>query len=246
MLPRWLGQAAEDELVHADQPGCGEQRVETGEEAGDLRAGGDLGEGGARSGLGARTGGPGAKPAARAENRRHPDGVSLARSSGPAFRTEQAGDVSPLLAPDPRPDPFADHATSRFFGGDPVINMPGGPEIMVILVIALLILGPDQLPKAMRTFGNAQSQIKKVTGGFQAEMQKAIASVEAEVKGATDAGGAEPAAQPAGEQPAGDPGPAVVPVEAAGWAAGPTAEPEPAGDREPVAVAVGSVDRAAG
>ena len=49
---------------------------------------------------------------------------------------------------------------------------------MVILVVALLILGPDQLPKAMRTIGNAQAQIKKVTGGFKDELQKVMTEVE--------------------------------------------------------------------
>lgn len=56
----------------------------------------------------------------------------------------------------------------------------GGPEILVILVIALLVLGPDQLPKAMRTIGNAQAQIKKVSGGFRDEIQKAVSSIEPE------------------------------------------------------------------
>jgi len=56
----------------------------------------------------------------------------------------------------------------------------GGPEILVILVVALLILGPDQLPKAMRAFGNAQAQIKKVSGGFRDEIQNAVKSLETE------------------------------------------------------------------
>lgn len=56
--------------------------------------------------------------------------------------------------------------------------MPGGPEIMVILLVALLILGPEQLPKAMRTFGNAMAEIRKVSGGFQAEMRKAMDEVD--------------------------------------------------------------------
>ena len=54
----------------------------------------------------------------------------------------------------------------------------GGPEILVILVVALLILGPDQLPKAMRTFGNVMAEIRKVSGGFQAEMRKAMDTIE--------------------------------------------------------------------
>ncbi len=49
---------------------------------------------------------------------------------------------------------------------------------MVILVVALLILGPDQLPKAMRTFGNVMAEIRKVSGGFQAEMRKAMDTID--------------------------------------------------------------------
>ena len=62
----------------------------------------------------------------------------------------------------------------------------GGPEIVVILIIALLVLGPDQLPKAMRTFGNAQAQIKQVTGSFKVEIDKAMNAVQDQVKDATD------------------------------------------------------------
>ncbi|QXC61939.1 twin-arginine translocase TatA/TatE family subunit [Aquihabitans sp. G128] len=54
----------------------------------------------------------------------------------------------------------------------------GGPEIVVILIIALLVLGPDQLPKAMRTFGNVMAEVRKVSGGFQAEMKKAMDTIE--------------------------------------------------------------------
>lgn len=50
----------------------------------------------------------------------------------------------------------------------------GGPEILVILLVALVVLGPDQLPKAMRTFGNVMAEIRKVSGGFQDEMRKAM------------------------------------------------------------------------
>ena len=54
----------------------------------------------------------------------------------------------------------------------------GGPEILVILLVALVILGPEQLPKAMRTFGNVMAEVRKVSGGFQAEMRKAIDSID--------------------------------------------------------------------
>ncbi|CAN5564079.1 hypothetical protein BH10ACT1_BH10ACT1_05170 [soil metagenome] len=69
----------------------------------------------------------------------------------------------------------------------------GGPEIVVILIIALLVLGPDQLPKAMRTMGNAMAQVNKVKGGLQAEINKAMNAVDAATK-------AEP--EPKAEAPA--------------------------------------------
>ncbi|MCU1358078.1 MAG: hypothetical protein JWM89_3496 [Acidimicrobiales bacterium] len=58
-----------------------------------------------------------------------------------------------------------------------MINMPGGPELMVIVLIALIVLGPQQLPKAMRTFGTVMAEIRKVSSGFQAEMKSAMDSI---------------------------------------------------------------------
>jgi sec-independent protein translocase protein TatB len=54
----------------------------------------------------------------------------------------------------------------------------GGPEIMVVILVALVVLGPDQLPKAMRTFGNVMAQVRKVSNGFQDEMRSAMHSLE--------------------------------------------------------------------
>ena len=56
--------------------------------------------------------------------------------------------------------------------------MPGGPEVMVILLVALLVLGPEQLPKAMRTLGSVMAEVRKLSGTFQAEMRQAMDSVE--------------------------------------------------------------------
>lgn len=54
----------------------------------------------------------------------------------------------------------------------------GGPEIMVVLLVALVVLGPEQLPKAMRTFGNVMAQVRKVSNGFQDEMRSAMNSID--------------------------------------------------------------------
>lgn len=54
----------------------------------------------------------------------------------------------------------------------------GGPEILVVLLVALVVLGPDQLPKAMRTFGNAMAQVRKLSNGFQDEMRSAMNTLD--------------------------------------------------------------------
>lgn len=37
----------------------------------------------------------------------------------------------------------------------------GGPELLIILVIALLLFGGSQLPKLARSLGQAQKEFKK-------------------------------------------------------------------------------------
>jgi Tat protein translocase TatB subunit len=53
----------------------------------------------------------------------------------------------------------------------------GGPEILVIFIVALIVLGPQQLPKAMRTFGSVMAEVRKVSNSFQAEMRNAMDTV---------------------------------------------------------------------
>ena len=50
----------------------------------------------------------------------------------------------------------------------------GAPEILVILVVALLVLGPNRLPEAARQVGRAMAEMKRISAGFQAEMRDAI------------------------------------------------------------------------
>lgn len=62
--------------------------------------------------------------------------------------------------------------------------MPGGPEVVVILLVALIVLGPDQLPKAMRTFGQALAEIRKVSSGFQNEMRNVMDTIDSTARDA--------------------------------------------------------------
>jgi sec-independent protein translocase protein TatB len=61
----------------------------------------------------------------------------------------------------------------------------GGPEIIVVLIVALLVLGPNRLPQAARSMGKAMAEFRKVTGGLQAEMRDAMSTLENEVNNTT-------------------------------------------------------------
>ena len=54
----------------------------------------------------------------------------------------------------------------------------GGPEVLVILLVALIVLGPAQLPKAARQVGQVMNEIRKVSTGFQRELTSAFEAEE--------------------------------------------------------------------
>lgn len=54
----------------------------------------------------------------------------------------------------------------------------GGGEILVILLLALLVLGPDKLPGAARSAGKVMRQVRDISSGFQNEIRKAMADDE--------------------------------------------------------------------
>ena len=49
-----------------------------------------------------------------------------------------------------------------------------GSEIIVILLLALVVLGPDKLPDAVRRFSKTYSELKRMGSGFQTELKSAI------------------------------------------------------------------------
>ena len=57
----------------------------------------------------------------------------------------------------------------------------GTPELFVVLIVALLVLGPTRLPDAARSIGKAISEFRRVTGGFQDEVRGAMSQLEHEV-----------------------------------------------------------------
>lgn len=51
----------------------------------------------------------------------------------------------------------------------------GPAEILVVLVVALIVLGPTRLPEAARSMGKAIAELRRVTSGMQAEVRDAFA-----------------------------------------------------------------------
>jgi sec-independent protein translocase protein TatB len=50
----------------------------------------------------------------------------------------------------------------------------GFPEIAVIVVIALLVLGPDRLPGAARQVGQALAQLRNMSAGVKRDFEEAL------------------------------------------------------------------------
>lgn len=62
-----------------------------------------------------------------------------------------------------------------------------GPEkILVVLVVALVVLGPDKLPQAARNVGKAYQELRRIAGGLRAEVEEVFAEPLREVRSAID------------------------------------------------------------
>ena len=53
----------------------------------------------------------------------------------------------------------------------------GAGELLVILLIALIVLGPEKLPDAARKMGNVMGELRRMSSGFQNEMRSAMDEV---------------------------------------------------------------------
>jgi sec-independent protein translocase protein TatB len=49
-----------------------------------------------------------------------------------------------------------------------------GSEVIIILLLALVVLGPEKLPEAMRRLGRFYGDLKKMSTGFQEEFRAAV------------------------------------------------------------------------
>ena len=62
-----------------------------------------------------------------------------------------------------------------------------GSEIVFLLLLALIVLGPEKLPEAVRKFGKTYGEIKKMTSGFQSELKSALDEPMREMRETADA-----------------------------------------------------------
>jgi Tat protein translocase TatB subunit len=56
-----------------------------------------------------------------------------------------------------------------------------GPEkILLILLIALIVLGPRELPEAARKIGNIMGELRRMSAGFQEELRSGMEALSAD------------------------------------------------------------------
>jgi sec-independent protein translocase protein TatB len=64
-----------------------------------------------------------------------------------------------------------------------ILNSLGAGEAIAILVIALIVLGPEKLPDDVRTFGNIYGELRRMSHGFQSELRDAFDEPLRELRG---------------------------------------------------------------
>ncbi len=58
----------------------------------------------------------------------------------------------------------------------------GMPELVVILVVALIVLGPKRLPEAARGLGKAFAELRRATSGITEELDNAQIMLDEEMR----------------------------------------------------------------
>jgi len=56
----------------------------------------------------------------------------------------------------------------------------GWSELLVIAVVAIVVVGPKELPRMMRTFGSYAGKLRRMAGDFQRQFDEAMREAEIE------------------------------------------------------------------
>ncbi len=67
-----------------------------------------------------------------------------------------------------------------------VFNLTGS-EIVALVLLGLIVLGPEKLPDAVRKFTKTYNEFKKMATGFQGEVKQAFEDPMRELRGTADA-----------------------------------------------------------
>ncbi len=108
----------------------------------------------------------------------------------------------------------------------------GTPELLVILVVALIVLGPERMPEIARALGKAMAELRRATSGLTDELHNARILLEEQAQAAMREHAKPtnfPAVTPEPERPAAMPEPGPPPVAAA---APPAEKPAPAAEKK--------------
>ena len=106
----------------------------------------------------------------------------------------------------------------------------GPAEILVVLVIALLVFGPDKMPDMARQAGRAFREFRRVQQHVRSEFHGAIGDLDGTTSAApTMSNGAIPTA------PQGDPVPTLPPLDASASATPSTGDSSPGASHGPAA-----------
>jgi len=88
----------------------------------------------------------------------------------------------------------------------------GGPEVLLIMLVALLLFGSQRLPDLARSLGKSIREFKKATAGLEEEFRRAMEAPQPPAPrppaaATVPASPAAPASAPAGAAPASTPPP---------------------------------------
>lgn len=62
----------------------------------------------------------------------------------------------------------------------------GAPEMALIIVLALIFLGPAKLPEVARTLGRTYREFKRAMDGLKEEFEKSANEIKEDVRKSTD------------------------------------------------------------
>lgn len=101
----------------------------------------------------------------------------------------------------------------------------GMPELLVILTVGLIVLGPKRLPEIARALGKAMADFRKATAGLTDELENARAMLEEEARQAANATTSAPKIAPASGTTPKTPGGPDAAADSSAAASGARSEP---------------------